>query len=100
MIVEISSKRLGATAVLDKNKVLGIITDGDIRRMLQKEDDILKTSAADIMNPNPKLIDANELAVSGFQLMESHQITQLIVLENDEYAGIVHLHDILKEGIF
>lgn len=100
VIVEISSKRLGATAVLDMDQLAGIITDGDIRRMLQNGGDIHQTTASDIMNANPKIIDANELAVNGFQQMESHKITQLVVTDNGQYLGIVHLHDILKEGIF
>lgn len=101
VLVEISSKRLGATAVVDKGKIVGIITDGDLRRMLEnKLMDLEKTRAKDIMGKSPRTIDAKELAVSGFQLMEQHNITQLIVTDSDKYLGIVHLHDILKEGIY
>jgi arabinose-5-phosphate isomerase len=100
VIVEISSGRLGATAVISGDKLAGVITDGDIRRMLEKGGDISKTRARDIMNKNPRTIDSGALAVEGFQLMEAHSITQLIVLKGDNYLGIVHLHDILKEGIF
>ncbi|MFC2152479.1 SIS domain-containing protein [Bacteroidota bacterium] len=100
VIVEISSKRLGATVVLDNsNKVLGIITDGDIRRMLQKYDSFENLNAKDIMSQNPKTIDKDELAINAFHLMENNNITQLVVLQKDKYVGMVHLHDILKEGI-
>ncbi|MFO7843409.1 MAG: KpsF/GutQ family sugar-phosphate isomerase [Bacteroidales bacterium] len=100
VIVEISSKRLGATAVLDENNQLkGIITDGDIRRMLQKFNTFEKLTAKDIMSPNPKTISKDELAINAFNLMESNSITQLIVVHKEKYLGMVHLHDILKEGI-
>ncbi len=100
VIIEISSKRLGTTAVLDENdKLVGIITDGDIRRMLQKYDSFENLTAKDIMSKNPKTIDKDELAINAFHLMESNNITQLIVAKGDKYLGIVHLHDILKEGI-
>ena len=100
VIVEISGKRLGATAVLDKNKLVGVVTDGDLRRMLEKSTDIKKMTAADIMSRSPKTIEAEALAVEAFQRMESHNITTLIVMDKKKYCGIVHLHDILKEGIF
>jgi arabinose-5-phosphate isomerase len=100
IILEMTSKRLGATAVVtEDNRVAGIITDGDLRRMLQKNDPVDSLTAKDIMTVNPKLIDKNELAIIAFNKMESHKITQLIVTENDKYAGMIHLHDILKEGI-
>lgn len=100
VIVEISSKRLGATAVLDDaNQLIGIITDGDIRRMLQKHDKFDNLTAKDIMSENPKTIRKEELAVNASQLMENNNITQLIVADGLKYLGIVHLHDILKEGI-
>lgn len=100
VIVEISSKRLGATAVLDENNQLkGIITDGDIRRMLQKFNTFEKLTAKDIMSPNPKTISKDELAINAFNLMESNSITQLIVVHKEKYLGMVHLHDILIEGI-
>ena len=101
VLVEISAKRLGATAVVDKGELVGVITDGDIRRMLEnKLVNLDKTKAKQIMGINPRTIDAKELAVSGFQLMEEHNITQLIVMDGNRYVGIVHLHDILKEGIY
>jgi arabinose-5-phosphate isomerase len=101
VIAEISANRLGAAAVVEKNQLLGMITDGDIRRMLGKKKlDLEQIMARDIMNSHPKTIDADELAVQGFQLMEAHSITQLIVTAKGKYQGIVHLHDILKEGIF
>ncbi|HSH52757.1 MAG TPA: KpsF/GutQ family sugar-phosphate isomerase, partial [Bacteroidales bacterium] len=100
VIIEISSKRLGATAVLDeKNQLKGIITDGDIRRMLQKFEHFEKLTAKDIMSPNPKIIPKDELAINAFNLMEGNNITQLIVVQKEKYLGMVHLHDILKEGI-
>ena len=100
VIIEISSKLLGATAVVDESdKLIGIITDGDIRRMLQKYDSLENLKAIDIMSANPKTIDKNELAINAFNLMESNSITQLVVAKNGKYLGIVHLHDILKEGI-
>jgi arabinose-5-phosphate isomerase len=100
VIVEISSKRLGATAVLEKNVLVGVITDGDIRRMLEKNDDIKKIVARDIMSHTPRVIEASSLAVEAFQMMEQHNITTLIVVDKNKYKGIIHLHDILKEGIF
>jgi len=100
VIIEISSKRLGATAVVEKKQLTGIITDGDIRRMLQKNADIKKITAKDIMGTNPKTIESDALAVEAFHLMESNNITTLIVTQKNKYLGIVHLHDILKEGIF
>ena len=100
IIVEISSNRLGATAIVDNdNNILGIITDGDLRRMLQTGKDLDKVTAGDFMSKSPKTIDENELAVHAYQLMEQYSITQLIVSKNNKYAGIIHLHDILREGI-
>ncbi len=100
VIIEISSKRLGVTAVLNNTGDLaGVITDGDIRRMLQKNDKIEKLTAKDIMSANPKTIDKDELAINAFQLMENNNITQLVVTSKKKYVGIVHIHDILKEGI-
>ncbi|OFX85660.1 MAG: D-arabinose 5-phosphate isomerase [Bacteroidetes bacterium GWF2_33_16] len=100
VIIEISSKRLGATAVLtNSGDLAGIITDGDIRRMLQKNERIETLTAKDILSPNPKTIDKDELAINAFQLMENNNITQLVVTSKKKYVGIVHIHDILKEGI-
>lgn len=100
VILEITEKRLGATAVVDENdNLLGIITDGDLRRMLQKGCNFESITANDIMTLNPKTIDANAMAVKAFSLMENNSITQLAVVENGKYVGMIHLHDILKEGI-
>jgi len=99
VIIEISSKRLGATAVIDNNKLIGVITDGDIRRMMQKYEDVDGLTAVDIMSENPKTIEANTLAVEALKTMKEMNITQLLVTENSIYFGVIHLHDILKEGI-
>lgn len=100
VILEISSKRLGAAAVVnDAKELIGVITDGDLRRMLEKSDSITTLKAADIMNSNPKRIESAELAVHAMELLEKYNITQLIVTENSKYKGFVHLHDLLKEGI-
>lgn len=98
-IMEISSKRLGATAVMKNDKLVGIITDGDLRRMLEKHEEISSLKAKDIMTSNPKTIQKNELAINAFNVMEDHNITQLAVTEEGHYLGMIHLHDILKEGI-
>ena len=99
VIIEISQKRLGATAVLDNGKLIGIITDGDLRRMLEKGDKIDQVLAKDIMNNNPKSICVATLAIDALKIMETHNISQLIVLDKEDYVGIIHMHDILKEGI-
>ncbi len=100
VIIEISSKRLGATAVVDENNnLLGIITDGDLRRMLEKNTHIADVVAADIMSKNPKTISRNELAIKAFEQMEKNSITQLVVTDSGKYLGMIHLHDLLKEGI-
>ena len=99
IIIEISTKRLGTTAVIEDNKLQGIITDGDIRRMMQKFDNLDGLFAKDIMSKNPSSIDANELAVKALKIMKEKNITQLLVLKDDDYFGVIHLHDILKEGI-
>lgn len=100
IILEISSKRLGATAVVDGDRLLGVITDGDLRRMLEKDVAIEKVTASEIMTVNPKSIAPDELAFAAFTKMEELKITQLVVVENGLYIGLIHLHDILKEGIF
>jgi arabinose-5-phosphate isomerase len=100
VIIAISTARLGATAVLDNSILVGIITDGDIRRMLQNNIEFKNLVAENIMGANPKTIEDDSLAVEAFQLMESNNITQLIVTKENKYLGIIHLHDILKEGIF
>ena len=99
VIVEISNKRLGATAVIEDNKLLGIITDGDLRRMLEQNKNISKLIASDIMNLTPKTINLDLLATEALKIMESHNVSQLIVMDENHYIGIVHLHEILKEGI-
>jgi arabinose-5-phosphate isomerase len=99
VIVEISTKRLGAAGVVENKKLLGIITDGDLRRMLMKSVDLVGLTAKDIMTENPKAIDQQALVVDALQLMRRFNITQLPVLCDQEYVGVIHLHDILKEGI-
>jgi arabinose-5-phosphate isomerase len=100
VIIEISSKRLGATAVLDDNdRLVGIITDGDLRRMIQQYPDYQKLTAKDVMTKNPKTIQKDELVVDALHMMREKNITQLPVLDNEKYIGVIHLHDILKEGI-
>lgn len=99
VIFEISNKRLGVTAVLEEQKIIGIITDGDIRRMLEKTTNFGYITAKDIMTAQPKTIDAEMKVEDALNIMESHKITQLVVTNNGDYAGIIHLHDILKEGI-
>jgi arabinose-5-phosphate isomerase len=99
VIVEISEKRLGVTAVLENDAVVGIITDGDIRRMLNKTETITGLSAKDIMTVNPKTIKSTDMVADALNIMEDHSITQLVVVDEGEYKGVIHLHDILKEGI-
>ncbi|MBW6478056.1 MAG: KpsF/GutQ family sugar-phosphate isomerase [Bacteroidales bacterium] len=99
IILEISSKRLGATAVVQNNSLKGIITDGDLRRMLQKGNNLETLKAENIMSRNPKTIQKDTLAIDALQLMRQNNITQLLVVDGDTYLGIVHLHDILNEGI-
>ena len=99
VIFEISEKRLGVTAVVENEKVLGIITDGDIRRMLNENDTFTHLTAKDIMTKNPKMIQSTIMVTDALNILEDFAITQLIVLENDKYQGVLHLHDILKEGI-
>jgi arabinose-5-phosphate isomerase len=99
VIVEISEKMLGVTAVTESNKIVGIITDGDLRRMLSKSDDISRLKARDIMSSNPRRIDEDAMAVDAKEVMEQHEISQLLVEKKGIYAGVVHLHDLIKEGI-
>ena len=100
VIVEITRKRLGLTAVLDENDTLkGVITDGDLRRMLEKGNDIINTTAKDIMGIHPKTIEGDALAVDALDRMRKNNITQLIVTEDKHYAGVIHLHDLIREGI-
>jgi arabinose-5-phosphate isomerase len=99
VIVEISEKRLGVTAVLENDSVVGIITDGDIRRMLNKTETITGLMAKDIMTVNPKTIKSTDMVADALNIMEDYSITQLVVVDEGEYKGVIHLHDILKEGI-
>ena len=99
VIIEISNKRLGATAVVENNKLVGIITDGDIRRMLENQSDWNNFKAFDIMNSNPKIVNDDDLASTALKVMQQNNISQIIVVNNATYIGIVHIHDILKEGV-
>jgi len=98
-IVEISKKRLGTTAVVENDSIIGIITDGDIRRMLENNGDISKLRAKDIMSANPITIKSDTMAVKALDIMQKNDITQILVTENGNYLGVVHFHDLLKEGI-
>jgi arabinose-5-phosphate isomerase len=98
IILEISSKRLGMTAVLEDERLVGIITDGDLRRMLNQEA-ITELKAADIMTRSPKTIEKDALAVNALELMREQSITQLIVVNKENYVGVIHLHDLIREGI-
>ena len=101
VIVEISEKRLGVTAVVENSKIIGIITDGDIRRMLTKSTEINHLTAKDIMSKNPKTIQEDAMAIEALERMETNSITQILVTNHDNnYKGVVHLHDLIKEGIF
>ncbi|RXG29736.1 arabinose-5-phosphate isomerase [Leeuwenhoekiella palythoae] len=100
VIVEISHKRLGVTAVTEGSKIVGIITDGDIRRMLETNEVLTGLTAASIMSKNPKRITTDALATEALELLESNSITQLLAVDSaNNYAGVVHLHDLIKEGI-
>ncbi len=99
VIIEISEKRLGTTAVTQDTKIVGVITDGDLRRMLKNNKDINSLTASDIMSKNPKTIDINAMAIEALETMENNNITQILVVEDSVYIGVVHLHDLLKEGI-
>ncbi|MCK8141419.1 KpsF/GutQ family sugar-phosphate isomerase [Flavobacterium sp. I-SCBP12n] len=99
VIFEISEKRLGVTAVVENDKVIGIITDGDIRRMLNDRDTFADLTAKDIMTINPKITTSEAMVVEALNIMEDFSITQLVVVDNGDYKGVLHLHDILKEGI-
>lgn len=100
VIIDISKNRLGATVVTDEqSQIIGIITDGDIRRMLEVHNNIQQLTAADIFHSNPKTIASNALAVDALAMMKQFDITQLIVADDNKYIGIIHLHDLMKEGI-
>lgn len=100
VIVEISKKMLGVAAVVDNNRLMGVVTDGDIRRMLEKNDILTGLTAKDIMNSNPKVVNENEMAVAAMDILESYSISQLLAVDDKgSYTGVVHLHDLIKEGI-
>lgn len=99
VIIEISKKMLGVTAVVENHKIVGIITDGDLRRMLTKVDNFANLSAKDIMGSNPKRINIKAMAIDAMEVMEANEISQILVEDNGKYAGVVHLHDLIKEGI-
>ncbi len=99
-IFNISQNRMGATVVLDNEEnLLGIITDGDVRRMIEKGIPFESLQAKDIMSRNPKVIDVSELAVKAFNMIEKNKITSVVVLDGEKYVGLIHIHDILREGI-
>ncbi len=99
IIIEISSKRLGATAVLKGEELIGVITDGDLRRMLQSGKDTSCVVARDIMSANPKSVNPEQMAVEAHTIMENNKITQLLVVDDKKYVGIIHIHDLLREGV-
>ncbi|MGL6269149.1 MAG: KpsF/GutQ family sugar-phosphate isomerase [Chitinophagaceae bacterium] len=100
VIMEITEKRLGITAVLDKGGLLtGVITDGDLRRMLEKRDNLSGVKASDIMSAGPKTVEGEALAVDALDRMRKNNITQLLVTKDGIYAGVIHLHDLIKEGL-
>ena len=101
VILEISGKRLGVTAVVEDGQVVGAITDGDLRRAIQHHAEIMKLQAKDIMTRNPKTIHEKTLAVDALQMMKDHQITNIFVVDDEKrYLGVIHIHDIIKEGIY
>ena len=99
VIIEISNKMLGIAVVLDKNKIVGVITDGDLRRQLLKSQDISKVKADEIMSKNPKIINKNLLATEALLIIKTNKISQLIVAEKNKYIGILHIQSLIKEGI-
>jgi len=101
VILEISGKRLGITAVVEDKKVIGCITDGDLRRMLEKHSEYSKLTAKEVMSLNPKTLTEDVLAVEALDLMKKRNITSIFVVDNQGlYLGVLHLHDIIKEGIY
>ena len=99
VIIEISKKRLGTTAVVKNDIIVGIITDGDIRRMLENSVDINKLQAKDIMSKDPVTVSSDTMAVNALDIMQKNNITQILVTKDGKYSGVVHFHDLLKEGI-
>ena len=99
-VLEMTSKMLGCTVVMDNDKILGIVCDGDLRRMMKKHKNLDNLTADDIMSPNPKTISANEYAIKALNIMRANSITQLIVVDDEgKYISVLHIHDILREGI-
>ncbi|MCZ2222942.1 MAG: KpsF/GutQ family sugar-phosphate isomerase [Chitinophagales bacterium] len=100
VIIEITEKRLGVTAVLNsKNELIGIITDGDLRRMLEKNENFIQLTAKDIATKNPKTINPNTMAVQAMEILREHNISHILVTENNQYLGVLHVHDLINEGI-
>lgn len=99
VIIEISEKMLGVTAVIDDGEIVGIITDGDLRRMLTKTDTFAGLTAKDIMTRNPKKIANNAMAIEAMEMMDTYGITQILAEEKGKYSGVVHIHNLTKEGI-
>jgi len=99
IIVQISKNRLGAVVVIEGEKILGMITDGDIRRMLERHTNLENIKASDLMSTTPKKIDSEELALLALEVIRQNNITQILVTKDDRYFGLVHLHDLLQEGI-
>ena len=99
VIISISSSRHGITVVTNENHIIGVITDGDLRRMLMKEDNLSKVLAKDIMSLNPKTVERNLLAKDAMKILKDNNIGQLVVTENGKYFGIIDLHKLLDEGI-
>jgi arabinose-5-phosphate isomerase len=99
VIVEISEKMLGVTAVIENDEIVGVVTDGDIRRMLNTYDNINGLTAKDIMSANPKTIDVTMLAVMALEVMQEKSISQLLAVDGKKYKGVVHLHNLINEGI-
>ncbi len=98
-IIEISAKRFGATAVLENSEIIGVVTDGDIRRMLTSNPNYENLTAKDIMNQTPIIIDIDAMAVEALEKMEKNNISQLVVMDDNDYIGMIHIHELLKEGI-
>ena len=99
VIVEMTEKMLGITAVLENEKLIGVITDGDLRRMLSSNTNYQNLSAKDIMSKNPKTIQNEALAIDALEILETHEISQLIAVNDQKYVGVVHIHDLMREGI-
>lgn len=99
VITEITRSRVGAVIVNDKEQLRGFITDGDIRRMLQEHNNFMDLTAAEIMNPNPKSIENGALAIDALEILKQFKIAQLVVTEKHQALGIIHIQDLIEEGI-